>query len=439
MVKDFLDFISTNNLCDKGDKVLLAVSGGVDSVVLVRLFKEAGFNFAIAHCNFQLRGSESDGDEAFVRELARSSNVSCFVRSFDTKNYAVMHGVSTQMAARDLRYAWFADLIAEHGIKYIATAHHLDDSLETVLFNLAKGTGISGVRGILPKQNNLIRPLLFASKEGILSYAGNNDLQWREDSSNESTKYSRNLIRHEVVPVLKKINPSLISTFMQTRQRLEDAEKVLMEKVDQVRSEGLSFQGEDVYVPKEAIAGQPAAVVEELLKPYGFNWQQVREVLSGLEGLAGKVFLSGSHQLNIDRSHLIISPLKGEVGEEYIESHEEHAGNEVIKLRCYQSDDINHLLRKKNEASVDFDRLNFPLKLRKWKEGDVFCPLGMRGKKKVSDFMIDEKIPLNLKERVCVIESAGEVVWVVGHRVDDRFKVRPDTKRIFNMVMLQND
>lgn len=439
MVKDFLDFISTNNLCDKGDKILLAVSGGVDSVVLVRLFKDAGFNFAIAHCNFQLRGSESDGDEAFVRELAGLNHVSCFVRSFDTKNYAAMHGVSIQMAARDLRYAWFADLIAEHGIKYIATAHHLDDSLETVLFNLAKGTGISGARGILPKQNNLIRPLLFASKEDILSYARNNGLQWREDSSNESTKYSRNLIRHEVIPVLKKINPSLVSTFMQTRQRLEDAEKVLMQKVDQVRSESFSFQGEDVYVPKEAIARQPATVVEELLKPYSVNWQQVQEILSGLDGLAGKVFLSGSHQLNIDRSHLIISPLKGEVGEEYIQSQDEFVGNEVVKLRCYLADDTGKVLRKKNEASVDFDRLNFPLKLRKWKEGDVFCPLGMRGKKKVSDFMIDEKIPLNLKERVCVIESAGEVVWVVGHRVDDRFKVRPDTKRIFNMVMLQND
>ncbi|MBL6444911.1 tRNA lysidine(34) synthetase TilS [Fulvivirga sp. 29W222] len=420
--------------------MLLAVSGGVDSVVLVRLFKDAGFNFAIAHCNFQLRGLESDGDEVFVRELAQLNNVSCFVQSFDTKNYAALQGVSTQMAARDLRYGWFSDLMAEHNFKYIATAHHLDDSLETVLFNLTKGTGIAGLRGILPKKNNLIRPLLFASKENILSFARQKGLQWREDSSNQSTKYSRNLIRHEVIPALKKINPSMVTTFMQVSQRLEGTEKVLQQRVDQLRRESLTEQGEDLYLLKEKIAEQPAVVIEELLKPYGYNWQQVQEILNGLEGLVGKMFLSGSYQLNIDRSHLIISPLKkGEIGEQYIEINEEYVDNEVVKLRCYYSGEPKNFLKQKHEASLDFDCLKFPLKLRKWVEGDAFRPLGMRGKKKISDFMIDEKIPLNLKERVCVIESAGEVVWVVGHRVDDRFKVRPDTKRIFNMVMLQND
>lgn len=439
MLKRFLDFIKSNQLVSKGDKTLLAVSGGIDSVVLTILFKEAGLDFAIAHCNFQLRAEESDTDEAFVKALAKSAGVKYYVHSFDTKNYAALHNISTQMAARDLRYNWFKELADSNNFNAIATAHHLDDSLETVLFNLAKGTGISGMRGILPKNENIIRPLLFATKDDIVAYATQERLQWREDSSNESIKYSRNLIRHKVMPVLKEINPSLEDTFRQTQQRLYETETVLKNEVGKIRNQHIQKKGSDTFISIEVLKNLQAVVVEELLKPYGFNFSQVQELLILIEkAVSGKVLESERYLLNVDREEVIISPLESDISEQWINPDTKEVRNEVMQLTT-EVVTARKILTKENEASLDYDLLKFPLKLRKWKQGDVFQPLGMKGKKKISDFMIDEKIPLNLKQRVCVIESDGEVVWIVGHRIDDRFKVHHSSKKIYNVVMHRND
>lgn len=439
MLKKFLDFINRHQLVTAGSKSLIAVSGGIDSVVLTMLFKEAGFHFAIAHCNFQLRGDESDTDEAFVKALAKAVGVNYFVRSFDTKNYAGAEGVSTQMAARDLRYAWFRQLVQDHQFDSIATAHHLDDSLETVIHNLTRGTGISGLRGILPKTNNVIRPLLFASKKEIMEYAQDKKLQWREDSSNVSVKYKRNLIRHKVLPVLREINPSLEATFFHSWQRIADAEGVVMDAVAALKAHALEQHGNDVYISIGAVKKARPVLVEELLKPYGFNFQQVRELMEALEvPAAGKVFGTDRYMLNVDRGYLIISPAGGEVTERLINSADEEVSNEVLTLQM-QPGAPGKILTGKHEATVDYDMLKFPLKLRKWRIGDTFQPLGMKGKKKVSDFMIDEKIPLNLKERICVLESDGDIVWLVGHRLDERFKVSFRSKTICNFVIYPND
>lgn len=439
MLKRFLDFIKNNQLISKGDKTLLAVSGGIDSVVLTILFKEAGFDFAIAHCNFQLRAEESDTDETFVKALAKSLGVKYFVHSFDTKNYAALHNISTQMAARDLRYSWFKELAGSNNFNAIATAHHLDDSFETALFNLAKGTGISGLRGMLPKKENIIRPLLYATKDDIVKYATEKRLQWREDSSNESVKYSRNLIRHKVMPVLKLINPSLEDTFRQTQQRLYETEVVLKNEVERIRNQNIQIKGSDAFISIEALRGVQAVVIEELLKPFGFNFSQVQELLVLIKKTAsGKVLESEEYLLNVDREEIIISPLNADITERLINQDTKEVHNEVVKITT-EIVTARKILTKETEASLDFDLLKFPLKLRKWKQGDVFQPLGMRGKKKISDFMIDEKIPLNLKQRVCVIESEGEVVWIVGHRIDDRFKVHHNSKKIYNVVMHRND
>ena len=439
MVNAFLDFIGAHNLCVKSDKVLVAVSGGIDSVVLVSLFIEAGFDLSIAHCNFQLRGDESDEDEEFVKQLAASHSIPFHTRRFDTKNHALMNAVSTQMAARDLRYEWFRHLLKDEGYDYIATAHHLNDSIETAIFNFTKGTGISGLRGILPISGILIRPLLFASKSQIVEYALATNLKWREDSSNKETKYSRNLIRHKIIPVLKEINPSLDSTFTQTQRRLISTEKLLMDQAERFRSERLSRNGNDIYIEKVDIYSQYEVVLEEVFKPFGFNFQQILEIKRVLDQGSGKVFLSNSHQLNIDRDYLIISPLAEDTGVKYMLEEDTCVDNGLVTIRYYGSEEQDILLKRRHEATLDYDKLKFPLKLRKWSQGDSFRPLGMKGKKKLSDFMIDEKIPLNLKNRVCVVESAGEIIWVVGYRVDERFKVGPDTKRTFNMVMARHD
>ncbi|MBL3656332.1 tRNA lysidine(34) synthetase TilS [Fulvivirga sediminis] len=441
MVKKFLDFIDDNNLCKYSDRLLVAVSGGVDSMVLATLLKQSKYSFTIAHCNFNLRGAASDEDEVFVKKFAKSIKVDCITESFNTKDYAENKGVSIEMAARELRYQWFDKLLAEKGLKYLVTAHHLNDSLETTLYNLAKGTGISGLRGIRVKNNRLIRPLLWATKDEILCFASQNKIQWRDDVSNFSDDYMRNKIRNNVVPELRKINPSVETTFVNTQKRLLEMEQMLHELRDDFKNQYWEQRGNDHYLSLDRLRQVDKVVLlEELLRPFGFSYIQSEEVMRAVKiAEPGKLFFSASHQVNVDRDSLIISErVNGKVEFEIHEEDElvQHGG---VTFKLSLSDDIGKIFKSAYAVSLDYDRLEFPLKVRKWQLGDAFRPLGMRGKKKLSDFMIDEKIPLNLKERVYVLTSGEDIAWVIGYRIDDRYKITSSSQKIFNIVRIDNE
>ncbi len=415
---------------------LLAVSGGVDSVVMSTLFHQAKLNFAIAHCNFGLRGVVSDQDEAWVRALARRYEVSLYARSFDVPTYARAQGISIQMAARNLRYAWFQELCQKHGFEKVATAHHGNDSLETVLLHLTKGTGIAGLHGILPAQGRYIRPLLFANKTEIINYAQQEKLSWREDNSNHQDDYQRNLIRNQVVPWLKKINPGLEATFMRTLERLTQVETIFNEQVATIRQHIGHHQGADYYLAIHAIQDKPWApvVAWELLKSFGFNFVQINNLLAHKHP-SGTMVKSASHRLYVDRRHWIVAPRIEPSFQSYtIDATTEHLVVPPHELWCTHIPREQYtIMANKEVAALNKARLRFPLVVRKWQPGDVFYPLGMQQRKKLSDFLIDNKVPIPLKAQVWVVTSGGQIVWILGYRIDDRFKVTANTEQVYEI------
>lgn len=438
MLKNFISYIKDKNLFQPEESVLLAVSGGLDSVAMARLFNEAKFNFAIAHCNFNLRGDESDADEQFVRKLAKKYKVEVFVNQFDTQQFAETEKVSIQMAARTLRYNWFSELLEEHGFAYLATAHHKNDNAETVLLNLVRGTGISGLHGILPKRGRIIRPLLFADKEMIMDYIAEKQLAWREDSSNSSNKYSRNLLRNEVIPLLKNINPDIEHTLETTIEKISAVENIFLRFIEEQKKELITFSDGDLIIDGNKLLDHPESklIIYQILEPYNFNFSQAGSVLSSLNNAGGKIFDSTTHRLNVDRGKLILSKKNLSIfkSADIAESATSFVKDDFHLSFSFLNADETKITGDRNIALLDFDKLSFPLTIRKWKAGDWFCPLGMNKKKKLSDFMIDEKIPLNLKERAYVLVSGESIVWFVGRRIDDRFKITEKTEKVYKVV-----
>jgi tRNA(Ile)-lysidine synthase len=438
MLDDFLTYIQGQSLFQKNDRILLAVSGGVDSVVLTHLFKAAELDFGIAHCNFNLRDQDSDRDQSFVRELANQLSMPFHTIDFNTIDYAEEYKISTQMAARNLRYNWFQELSANHSYQYISTAHHHSDSIETVLFNLSKGTGISGVRGIKPKNGEIIRPLLFATKREIEQFAKENQLKWREDSSNASDKYHRNYIRHNVQPGFEHINPSFEKTSKTTLRRLKDAEEIVLKAVENARQSYYHLDGENHYFELTKLKQQTGntTILHHLIKDFGFNYSQSQDIIRRSTEV-GKIFLSGSHQANIDRKQLIISPLRNEIIDEPILL--EKGMNKIylsdINLDIEECAVPKNISNDPNIGLFDISKISFPLTVRNWQQGDKFNPLGMTKQKKISDFLIDSKVPLNLKGNVKVITSMDQIVWVVGLRIDNRFKLDKHTTDVLKISM----
>ncbi len=441
MLNKFNKYNTENALFRPEDKLLVTLSGGVDSVVLCHLLKNYNAHFSIAHCNFDLRGKESDADEQFVEELAEDLEVNIHIKKFDTKAFQKSEGISTQMAARELRYKWFSELAKQKDYKYILTAHHQNDLVETVLLNLIRGTGIAGLHGIRAKSGNIIRPLLFASKEEILNYAKENKLSWCEDSSNESTKYQRNLLRLEVIPLLKKINSNLETTLHQSIEKISAAEAVFNQYIEGCKVDFLTKKSDHFILKfdflKEEV--EPHIILFELLRPFGFNYIQTKELLEILNKEAGKKFISATHILVKDRTQLIITEKNQD-----IDQTEVLIDADVEKVYIPWSDitiNINATIgfEKNQDSSVaylNYEKLKFPLIIRPWKEGDSFHPFGMKGKKKVSDFLNDLKIPLNLKENVSVLLSGEDIVWVVGHRIDERYKAEITQRTLFLKAIL---
>jgi len=436
-------YIDHYQLFTHEEPVLLAVSGGVDSVVLTRLMHKANYKFSMAHCNFKLRGEESAGDEKFVRNFAQQLGKTIYVKEFQTSEYASANGISIQMAARELRRQWFESLVYSEGFIKIVTAHHINDSLETALYNITKGTGIAGLTGIPPANGIYARPLMFASRNMILEYARTNDLEWREDASNATTKYHRNLIRHQVIPVLKQINPSLESSFQSTAERMVAAANIYRGVIEKYRAEWLIADGKGYRLPVAAMqcANEPRQIIYELLLPFGFNYHQASDFYSALGSQPGKRFFSMEYSLSIDREFAFLMPLESS---HEIQMHVNRQDSELSFLgQDFQFEngprEYYEMTTNAETALLDMDKMTFPLTVRRWKEGDRFQPLGMKNKKKVSDFMIDLKIPLTLKDRIPVFTSGENIVWVAGLRINDRYKITSKTRKIFRISKQQAD
>jgi tRNA(Ile)-lysidine synthase len=439
MLQDFKAYIKTENLFAQPDRILLAVSGGVDSIAMVRLFKDAGFEFGIAHSNFGLRGEESDGDEAFVKELATQLGVEFHVRHFDTKQFAAGQKISIQMAARDLRYEWFNQILTENGYSYIATAHHLDDQAETFFINILRGAGISGMHGILPKQGKVIRPLMFTTRERISSFALDLQLAWREDRSNKSRKYLRNKLRLDVLNELYKINPQFSHKLNESISHLRAVESIYNSHIAGITADLVQNTPEGILISIDWVYEYEPhdTYLYELLKPYGFTFAVVKEIVRSLDTFSGKIFYSPTHRLLRDRENFIIQPLaeleaESSFSEIYIINRETTRVENPIPLEIYETIEIDGLpMGKASFACVDADKLAFPLKLRKWEKGDWFMPLGLKGKKKLSDFFVDQKFSLAEKEKTWLLVSGNDIVWVIGKRIDNRFRITAKTKTAF--------
>lgn len=448
LLLQFQNSIKQQNLFSTKDKLLLAVSGGIDSVVLCELCKRAGYNFVIAHCNFQLRGEESDRDELFVRQLAKKYGVEAEVKKFDTDKFAAENKLSTQEAARELRYSWFKELINQSSdtpINIVLTAHHADDNNETLLMNFFRGTGLHGLTGIPPSINYIRRPLLSFFKAELLDFAQENKLEFVEDSSNQSSKYTRNFFRNEIIPAISKVYPQVKDNLQDNINRFKEIESLYQFSVGELKKNLCKQKGKEVHIPvKQLMAYNNRALIYEIISAYGFNEKQVDEVIKLAESDSGKYIQSPTADYRIikHRHWFIISPVVAiESGNIIIEAGEKEI---VFSLGTLHIETTLNLISPKarqtsNEAVLlDAKEIQFPLLLRKRKTSDYFYPLGMKKKKKLKRFLIDLKLSAPEKEKVWVIESNQRIIWVVGYRIDERFKITENTKTAFQLTLLSS-
>jgi tRNA(Ile)-lysidine synthase len=439
MLQRLQEFVERENLFNPKEKILLAVSGGIDSMVMLHLFHEAGYYFDVAHCNFKLRGEESDQDAYFVQQQAVRYGCVYHERSFDTSKHARDNSISIQMAARDLRYQWFDEILAEHDYTAYATAHHKDDLVETFLINLARGTGIRGLTGMKPKMNNRIRPLLFADRREIEDYKNQNHVLFREDSSNQDLKYVRNSIRHKILPLFHNLNPSFSENLTQSMDHLKSVEEIYHDYIEKAREKCMEQYDDGrfrISLAELTSLDHPEACLFAFLQPYQFNPSVIHDIYQSLKGSSGKVFLSPGHRCLLDRKHLLLEPkidINDAVYQFYIEE-STRVIDEPLTLEIRKRDRRRlKISQTPLVAHIDYDMVQFPLVVRRWKDGDYFYPLGMEGKKKISDFLIDLKIPVFDKERIWLLCSEDKVVWVIGLRLDDRFKIGPNTGTVLRI------
>jgi len=440
MQERFTEYIHSHHLFQPDESILLGVSGGVDSVVMMHLFLQSGYDIAIAHCNYQLRGRESDQDHLFVRDLAREYRLPFYEKRFDTRDYAGEKGLSLQMAARRLRYGWFEQIRSQEGYDRVAVGHNKDDLSETFLINLSRGTGLKGLTGIKARREHVVRPLLFADREEILDYCRQQGLRYREDSSNQTIYYKRNKIRHQIIPVFQQLNPRFLDTMMENAGRLQDAYDLYLLFVGEKKQELMHHKGSDVYIKKETRAGEAyPTLLFEMLREYGFTGQVVRRIASEMEGIPGKEYFSDTHKLIRDRNWLIVTPLTdAEAGRHYLEDVPGRVETPIpLQIRRIENTQDYRFSPHPDVASVDYDKVDFPLILRRWKEGDYFRPLGLNHFKKLSDFFVDRKYSRLDKERAWLLTSGEKIVWIVGDRLDDRFKVDAQTQKILEITYLR--
>ena len=440
-INNNLDF-----LIDK--KLLVAISGGIDSVVLTHLLKKLKFTISLAHCNFSLRGKESNKDEEFVIELGEKLDVPTYTIKFNTEEYGSENGLSTQMAARELRYNWFEKLVTENDLDYIITAHQKDDVIETFLINFTRGTGLDGLTGIPEINGKIVRPMLPFHRQEILVYATKKKLEWREDNTNSSIKYFRNKIRHKIVPVLKELNPNLLETFHNTLENLRGSQQIIKDHIAIVEKEATTKIGNEIHYNIEFInnLSNPKIYLYELLSSYGFTeWNDVVDLL---QAQTGKFVVSKTHKLLKNRASLVLAKLNTEqtdITYSILQNTEEITTPFKLKIEKLtlpmngvnnDNNAFNEIIFDNNKTiSIDLDTIQFPLTIRKWQKGDFFYPIGLNGKKKLSKFFKDEKFSINDKENSWILCSGDAIVWVVGKRLDNRFKITKKTASILKFEL----
>lgn len=440
MIEAFKQFIEQKRLCKNGDNILIAVSGGVDSVVLLDLFSKTNYKIAIAHCNFSLRGDESNQDEEFVKQLAEKYGVEIFIKKFNTKKISEKTRLSIQETARNLRYEWFYELVGQHNFNRIAIAHHFDDQAETFFINLFRGSGVSGLKGMPVKRDKIIRPLLFARRVEIEQYAHKNKLNFREDSSNSSDKYLRNRIRHNILPEIENMANNFPVAIADSLRFLSEDEIMLKQLVQKKKESVFLFKNKQIVIPQEGIFcfDSPDVWLFYMLKGFGFTRGVTDEImLALLENKIGKIFFSESHQLLVDRGQVIIREKLHKMNHKRKWHLRKRSISVPLKLtpRVFENSTSVKLKKEPAFAYFDFEKLKFPLIIRHWKEGDQFVPFGMKGSKLVSDFLIDRKVNLFEKENTFVMLSGEEIIWVIGMRSSENFKVTGLTKKIYHVEL----
>nr|WP_298998997.1 tRNA lysidine(34) synthetase TilS [uncultured Allomuricauda sp.] len=416
----------------KEKKLLLACSGGLDSVVLTHLCVQSNLNITLAHCNFRLRGGESNEDEVFVKQLAGQLRVEYVSVVFDTLNSMSKMGGSVQMVARKLRYEWFESVLDERKLDYVLTAHHADDALETFIINLSRGTGIDGLSGIPEFNGKILRPLLPFSRQEILEYAKSENFKWREDSSNSESKYLRNKIRKDIVPRLKELHPTFLDNFLTTQSFLSQSKAVLQNRFKEVKEKIFKDEGSLIRIQLADLhALQPLEIhLYGLLKSYGFTeWGDVKSLL---DTMSGKEIHSQTHRLLKDRDSLLLQPRKEKSKSVFFIEEDKNRVEHPISLHFETTAEFEKLER--HIVFLDKEKLNYPLTLRKWEKGDYFYPLGMQGKKKLSKFFKDERMDVFSKEAQWLLCSGEDIVWVIGKRADERYKIDGNTTQIVKIT-----
>ncbi len=438
MLAEFLHFVKSQQLFERSEPLLVAVSGGKDSVCLAHLLSLAEYNFSIAHCNFKLRGNESDEDALFVKQFATTLGVNYFEKEFNTTQYAEENKLSIQEAARELRYKWFRELKEQHSFSKILTAHHQDDSVESFFINLFRTSGLAGLTGIAVVSNDIVRPLLFASRLEIEKHITTFKLSYREDSSNLATDYLRNKIRHELIPVVQKLDNRSYKGLLQSIEYLKNDYTLFQYMLHKEASTFVRKAGDKFIVDLTLLKQHPMAgdVLFQLLKPFGFHKNEVVKIVKSEE--SGKTFYTHQYRAVLNRSELIIAEkTKNDVITSVFVTQEDSEIYFPINLKVEQIESNQvEFTNEKIIAFIDADKIKWPLELRKWKTRDSFVPLGMKGRKKVSDFLIDEKISLLEKENTFVLLSDNEIVWLVGYRISDLFKITDKTQNVLKLKII---
>ena len=432
MLKKFQKHLDKKFPFLKNGNVLIASSGGIDSTVLAHLFKKSNLNCSLAHCNFSLRGKESDLDETFVKNLGSFLNFPVYTTTFNTKKHATEKSISIQMAARELRYEWFEKIAAKNKLAYIITGHHKDDVIETFLINFTRGTGLDGLTGIPEINGKVTRPLLPFSREEIQAYAEVNKIIWREDESNKSTKYFRNKIRHEIVPILKELNPNFIHSFESTLHNLKESQTLIHDRIERLKTHVFQLNEDGTHsisIKKIEELKSPKANLYEILKPYGFT--NSKDATRLLRAQSGKQLFSKTHRLLKNRDELLLSKLKHTSENVFEIPINSKKISEPISLNFCEVAKVGSF--SENKAYIDKNKLNNPLTVRKWQKGDYFYPIGMNGKKKLSNFFKDNKLSLLEKEATWLLCDGNDIVWIIGKRMDDRYKISKNTETILEI------